>query len=224
MEKTLTLNGLSLELAPGRLIARFKQPQRMLSWAIHGGGRAEGDTVVWQRVTAEDLRPGIDPREFLRRKLEEESLVHAVGLLTSADISRFAEAEASYENLWAHAVVTAGVSNALRAGDPPGQGSDPGTINLLCAFSAPLSFEAHLEALAIAIEARTAAVLEAQIPSIQTSLPATGTGTDCAVMAAPRPSEASQSVIYAGKHTAAGHLIGKAVFEAVRRALKLCID
>ena len=111
-----------------------------------------------------------------------------------------------------------GLGNALRAGDPPGPGR-VGTINLLCRSSAPLTAEAQLEALALAAEARTLAVREAGVPSTRTGLPASGTGTDCIVIASPR-GRAPGGVPYAGKHTAIGHAIGAAVLEATRRGVE----
>ena len=212
MEKTL---------AAGRLLVRFNKPHVLLSWAVYGGGLIESDTVVWYRVSSDDLEPPASPHAFLHQKLKAESLTHGVGLLTSADLAGYTDVEKVYEKLSARAIATVGLSSALRVGDPPREILQPGTINLLCVLSAPLSFEAHLEALSIAAEARTAAVLEAAIPSTQTSLPATGTGTDCIVMAAPREGpDSDETLCYAGKHTAAGHLIGKAVFEAVSRAIR----
>ena len=75
--------------------------------------------------------------------------------------------------------------------------------------------EAQLEALALAAEARTLAVREAGIASTRTGLPASGTGTDCIVIAAPDAPH-DQCAAYAGKHTALGHVIGAAVHDATR--------
>jgi len=74
--------------------------------------------------------------------------------------------------------------------------------------------EALLEAMSIATEARTASILEAAVPSLRSGLPATGTGTDCIVMATPL---AGRREPYAGKHTRIGHVVGAAVAQAVRR-------
>jgi adenosylcobinamide amidohydrolase len=118
----------------------------------------------------------------------------------------------------ARCIATVGLGNALRAGDPPGRAT-PGTINLLCRLNLALSPEAQLEALALAAEARTLAVREASVASTRSGLPASGTGTDCIVIAAPR---AGEPAAYAGKHTAIGHVIGAAVHEATRRGIVRC--
>jgi adenosylcobinamide amidohydrolase len=70
-----------------------------------------------------------------------------------------------------------------------------------------------LEALAIATEAKAAAVLEAGVASRRSGLAATGTGTDVVVIAAPKHGAVAR---YAGKHTDVGAAIGGAVEEAVR--------
>lgn len=191
----------------------------MLSWAVQGGGRRRADTVAWYRVQAQDLAPPVDPRQFLRQKLLERSIPDAVGLLTSANLDSHADMEKVCEGLRVRALATVGLSNALRVGDPLRPAVPVGTINLLCHISSPLSEEAHLEALSVAVEARSLAVLEASIPSHQTGLPATGTGTDCVVVAAPESS--SEVIRYAGKHTQAGHLIGEVVLETMRQGIRL---
>jgi adenosylcobinamide amidohydrolase len=83
--------------------------------------------------------------------------------------------------------------------------------------SGALTEGALVEALAIAAEARTLAILEASLPSRVSGLPATGTGTDCIVVSAAHEGEPAA---YAGKHTVVGHLVGLAVTEAVRRGVE----
>ena len=122
-----------------------------------------------------------------------------------------ARARASFATSQSYSVVP-----LKRVGDAPGANAmaPVGTINLLCAVSVPLSEEAALEALSIAVEARTAAVLEARHPSRRSGAPATGTGTDCVVLAWPEP--VAPPAVFAGKHTALGHVIGRAVGDCVR--------
>jgi adenosylcobinamide amidohydrolase len=163
-------------------------------------------------VRDRDLRPPIDPVELLRDRLAMRGLAGAVGLMTSADVGRYVDETRTWGERRARCVVTVGLGNALRAGDPPGPAARIGTINVLCALDTPLTDEALLEAMALATEARALAVREADIPSRRTGLPASGTGTDCVVIAAP---DGPGHVRYAGKHTELGHLVGAAVFDAV---------
>lgn len=208
------------------LIARFAAPQRVASWAIVGGGVRRASAVAWLQVRDGDLRPPVDACDLLRDRLAMRGLGGAVGLMTSADVARYVDETRVWGGQRARCVVTVGLGNALRAGDPPGPAARIGTINVLCAIDAPLSDEALLEAMALATEARTLAVREADIPSPRTGLPASGTGTDCVVIAAPAPSlgtngakNANGAARYAGKHTELGHLVGASVFDAVERGI-----
>lgn len=207
----------ALELAPGWLIVRFASEHATASWAIVGGGMRSTHVVAWHQVRDADLAPATDPGELLRDRLAAAGLPGAVGLLTSRRLDRHVDVTVCHGELAARCIATVGLGNALRAGDPPGPGR-VGTINLLCQLSAPLSPEARLEAMALAAEARALAVCEARIPSTRTGLPASGTGTDCIVIAAPASGGAPAA--YAGKHTAIGHVIGAAVHEAIRRGVE----
>src|SRR5439155_15052111 len=120
------------------------------------------------------------------------------------------------EGVGARAVATVGLGNALAAGDPPGP-MRAGTINVLLQLSHPLGEAGLAEAMALAVEARTAAVLEARVPSRRSSAWATGTGTDCVVVAAP---DEGEPLPWVGKHTVAGALAGACVREAVTRGVR----
>lgn len=195
------------------LIVRLPGAHFVVSWAVVGGGKTQTDTVAWYRVTGEELRPPVVPKEFLKTRLAEASIPQAVGLLTSADLDDYGDVEKRGEGLSVRSIVTVGLANALRVGDLSRLPEPVGTINLLCQISRPLSPEAFLEALSLAAEARATALLESGVLSTESGMPATGTGTDCIAIAAPSSGEA---LGYAGKHTLLGHLIGASVLDAVR--------
>ena len=203
---------------PGWLVARFATAHAMASWAIVGGGLCLARAVAWRQVCDGDLPAELDAAAWLRDGLAAAGLDDAVGLLTSRRLDAYVDVTVGHGELNARCIATVGIGNALRAGDPPGT-SRFGTINVLCRVSAALSVEARLEALALAAEARTLAVREAVVPSARTGRPASGTGTDCIVIAAPAGG-APQA--YAGKHTAIGHVVGAAVHEAIRRGVEVC--
>ena len=201
--------------ADGWLVARFARPQIMLSWAIVRGGRVSSALVAWRQVRDDELTPGLDPRRFLARRLRAQGLSGAVGLMTSRSVERHHQAERGESGVRARCLATVGLGNAVRVGDPTSHAAARrvGTINLLCWVSRPLAPAAALEALALAAEARTAAILDAGVASRVSGAPATGTGTDCIVIAAPAE---RRGAAYAGKHTAIGAAIGAAVHDAVR--------
>ena len=213
---------MQVEHEPERRVlrVRFARLQRVVSWAIAGGGMRRASQVVWLEVDDHELRPPVDARGYVRARLRDAGALDAVALLTSRRLHAYVDCCRDYSSagsepaLSARCVATVGLGNALRAGDPPGPSARIGTINVLCALSLPLGPEAMLEALALAAEARSLAVREAGIASRRSGLPASGTGTDCIAIAAPASGRATH---YAGKHTAVGHVIGAAVTSAVSR-------
>jgi adenosylcobinamide amidohydrolase len=206
---------ISVTLAERTLLVRFAERQRVISWAIVHGGLRSAREVAWLQVDDRELRPPVDARAYARERLRAAGVPDAVALLTSRRVCTYVDRTVASDDraIYARAVATVGLGNALRAGDPPGPHARIGTINVLCALSRPLCDEALLEALALAAEARTLAIREARVPSRRSGLPASGTGTDCIAIAAPQLGRAER---YAGKHTPLGFVIGAAVYEAVR--------
>jgi len=205
------------------LVASFSRPVRACSWAIVRGGLVTAEHVAWFEVRDHELRPPVDAIQLLRRRLSDQGLAGAIGLLTSRNVSTYRDVTREGWGNRARCVATVGLGNALRAGDPPGVSGRIGTINLLLHVDTPLTDEALLEASAIVTEAKAAAVLEAGIASRRSGLPATGTGTDCVVVTCRVP-ESSQATIYAGKHTQIGSLIGDATFRATRAGIDAWLE
>jgi adenosylcobinamide amidohydrolase len=203
------------------LVVEWPEPQAMLSWAIVGGGHTRSRKVVWRQIAADELRPPVDASRFLRAELAVAGHRGAVGLLTSRRLDAAVDLECHAADLSVRCIATVGLGNALAIGDPPGASGRIGTINVVCHVSAPLSAEALVEALSMAAEARTAAVLGSGARSGISGAPATGTGTDCIVIAAP---EGSRGLAYVGKHTVAGHLIGACVRETISRGAAVWLE
>jgi adenosylcobinamide amidohydrolase len=210
-------SGVKVTLEGSVLSACFDVPCRTLSWAIHNGGARVARAVAWVEVRNAELAIGVDPKALLLNRLRARGLEHAVGLLTSRSLSRYVVHRVTHAGQEAECVATVGLGNALRVGDPPTERRVAGTINVLCWTRTPLGDLALVEALSIAAEARTAAVLESGVTSRVSGSPATGTGTDCIVVASPvRPGGSEH---YAGKHTEVGHVLGAAVHAAVKRGV-----
>lgn len=198
------------------LVVRFDRPHRTLSSAVKNGGLRSASAVAWRQVGNTELDAHTDPEALLAASLAEAGLEEAIGLLTARDLSTFEEVVRSDGGMAARCVATVGLGNALAIGDPPGPLRPVGTINLLCQLAAPLMDAALVEACAIAAEAKTAAMIEADVPSRRTGRRATGTGTDCIVVAAPDEPVGER---YVGKHTPVGALLGAAVHEATTRGI-----
>ena len=201
-----------LACEPPFLVVRFEQSVDTVGWSILKPGFASAREIVWLEVRDGDLPIHVDPLAFLKEKLAARGLGEAAAFMTSRDIRRHHVAQSRVGDVFATCVTTVGLSNAERAGSRRrSHASAAGTINTLVHVSRSLSPAAFVEAVSIATEARTAAVMESICEREEP--PATGTGTDCIIVAAPQGDE---PVTCAGLHTDLGEAIGAAVYEATR--------
>lgn len=195
------------------LVATLPERRRMLSWSLTSPGFAQARRIVWREVRNADLPPELDARRWLAEEAASAGYKDCVCMLTSRDVGSYAEAAANIEGMCVAAAATVGLSNAERVGARQSRPRFPGTINIAVSIDSPLSDGAMIEALSLVAEARTLAVLEAGLP-LASGL-ATGTGTDCIVVAAP-----SGEAAYAGKHTPLGEAIGEATLTAMRQGVR----
>jgi adenosylcobinamide amidohydrolase len=187
----------------------------MVSWAVVNGGARFRAVVGWYFVQKDELKNVPSASSYLKSRMVDSGIKGAVGMITGRRLHAYVEERGELDDAICHVVLTAGFSNALRAGDPPSHRPKAGTINILCWLSKPLNPAASLEALALVAEARTAAILDSGVRSSVSGAPATGTGTDCIVIASPALEPAAS---YCGKHLVTGHLIGDTVYRAMYRA------
>lgn len=194
------------------LVARFFEPQRMLSWSLTHPGARVAQCVAWIEVCNTDLPEDTDAVSYISRRMAEAKLSDAVTLVTSRDIRRHHVSQSIIGDDAATCLTTVGLSNGERVGQ---RISTPvplaGTINTLLHVSRPLSEGAFLETMSVVTQARTAAILEAGVQRDGVTL--TGTGTDCIVVSAPTDGACAQ---FAGLHTAIGEAVGAAVYQATR--------
>lgn len=181
---------------------------RVLSWAPHGAGYTTATAILWREVKNADLTPDFDAEGWLSAQMPPL----AVGMLTSRDIGTWHEVFAQVDGISAHCVATVGLSNAESVGYRlPYHTADYGTINIGLSVNAALTKAAQLEAMSIAVQARTVGVMAAGI-DLATGI-ATGTGTDCIALAC-LPGRAR----YAGLHTPVGEAVGAAVRDCLTRS------
>jgi adenosylcobinamide amidohydrolase len=208
------------QLREQTLIIHLAELYHVLSWASLGGGARYADVIMNHQVGIDDRTAVEQPRRYLRRltKRLELNPGTVVAMMTAANVQKTAYVNVRRDDLIVGAWCTAGCSNALRIGDPATAFETAGTINLVVVVSQRLSGTAMVEALAMATEGRVAAVQEEGIVSTRTGQPATGTGTDCIIVAS---SPCGHSHQYCGKHTLLGELIGKAALQSCAKALRL---
>ncbi|GAA5076400.1 adenosylcobinamide amidohydrolase [Roseibacterium beibuensis] len=196
------------------LIADLGQPLRLLSFAPHRPGFVSASRVLWREVRNADLTREFDAISWLGHEMSARGDEDAIGMLTSRNIGQNHLEFAVSGRISASCLATVGLTNAERVGHRlPALAVAYGTINLLAVTDAPLSDTAMIEAMTIAAEARTAAVIT-HGPDLPTGR-ATGTGTDCIVLGCPGGSTA-----YAGLHTDVGEALGRSVYNAVAKGTR----
>ncbi len=200
---------MSLHLDRPWLTLDMGAPHQVLSWAINRPGFVVTNRIVWREVRNADLPPDLDVRDWFARALDDHGSADAVAFLTSRDIRAYHDHSATIGATTARCVATVGLSNAEHIGTRLDRSSkDWGTINVAVQVSTPLARTGLIEALSIAAQARTVAVM-----AVSHDLPtgiATGTGTDCIAVAAPQG-----QTTYTGLHTEVGEAIGRATHDAV---------
>ncbi|MCL1979701.1 MAG: adenosylcobinamide amidohydrolase [Proteobacteria bacterium] len=138
---------------------------------------------------------------------------------TGADLNNLVVKSAGFKDLTVTALITAGVTdNALRAGKDSGAYYEPGTINIIVLVSHALSPRAAARAIITVTEAKTAALWDMDVRSVQSALknPATGTGTDDVIVVS---GNLRPELISSGGHSKLGQLIAETVYAGVQEAL-----
>lgn len=201
------------------LVFDLGQQMQVLSWSVNRPGFVQSDRILWREVSNADLPPDVDITRWAQTALRDRHCPDAVLLLTSRAIATYETCAIRLGDTEAHAVATVGLSNGERVGHRVDYSKrDWGTINVAVRISTGLSQTGLLEAMSIAVQARTAAVMDVSI-DLPTGT-ATGTGTDCVAVAAP-----VGATDFTGLHTDIGEAVGRSVYEAVRAgAIAWCAE
>ena len=182
---------------------------RVLSWSLNRPGFTNSRRIVWREVSNAELPKHLDVRKWLAGEIASRGISDAVVFLTSRDVRSACHKAVAIDDIEVQAVATVGLLNAERVGHRRDwAGQDWGTINVAVRINHGLSHSGLLEAMSLVVQARTAAVIDI---GIETPFGlATGTGTDCAAVAAP-PGD----IHFCGLHTEVGEATGRAVYDAV---------
>lgn len=210
--------------------ADFLIPRRTLSSAVWGGGLTRVRRVVNLGVAPHpegSSSPAGRQWESPEDTLKDFSRARgwkgpSAGMMTSADMGsfRFALREEGWGGVFCF--LTAGLSNARAPGDeggfPPetaGKSLPTGTINIVAGTSVRLSDAALAEALMVITEAKASGLADHRISSPLSGRPASGTGTDSALIVSGEGPRAA----FCGKHTRVGQYLGEVVIEALSSSL-----
>jgi adenosylcobinamide hydrolase len=203
------------------------QRRRILSSAPRGGGFVQARYVINHQVDSNPRRsdhPGPicewgDPARYLGAVAKKVGVTHdCVGLMTAVPIRRLVALREQMDGLWVEGFFTAGVTNAVRAGDSIGteQEYGPGTINMVLVTNARLSRSAMVCAVQVVTEAKTAALFRANVPCSRGKAGATGTGTDATVIVCGD----GPSLKFSGTHTMIGMMLGRLVLRGLQKGLR----
>lgn len=212
------------------IVIYFQGARKVLSTSLYNGGYHDDYTAVYNY----DAKQGAGmPCEMLADTyVEHMQLVSkrlaldpdkVSGMGTAASMENAVVETLSFKELTVTAIVTGGIeTNGGRAGDPadyykPMPKPKYGTINIMLLLDCDMPEGTMARALVTCTEAKTAAIQELLEGSKYSNGIATGSGTDQTIIIAN-----SESELYmegAGKHSKLGELIGKAVKNAVKKAL-----
>jgi len=217
------------------LIVDLGTRMRVLSSAPRGGGLRTTRYILNHQVASNPSptvagRTWEHPSRYLRRLaglLGVES--DCVGLMTAVPMTQVVSSREERDGLWVECFATVGVTNAVRAGEPPRQGEGhsgqgkAGTINLIVVTNACLAVPALVGVVQVATESKTGVLRDHAVPSLTGSPGATGTGTD-AVVAACALRGYGPWHSYAGTHTDLGSMIGLVVGDCVTQGLARAVQ
>jgi adenosylcobinamide amidohydrolase len=215
---------MTIALAAPWLFWDLGAEHRIFGWPLNMPGFGMARRIGWRQLRNADLPPERDVKLFLQDELQAQDALDAPCFLTSRRIDSYEHRHVLAGEAQAECIVTLGLSNAERVGARVDRstrdwdrdlGAMFGTINIAAKVNQSLTDAGMIEALSILVQARTAAVIDAG-HRLPTGI-ATGTGTDCALIAAPLESARQD---YAGLHTDLGVALGGAVYQATFDAAK----
>jgi adenosylcobinamide hydrolase len=215
-----------IEHTPMHVHIQLSASRPVLSSAACNGGLIDAEHLLILKVEENFLgsKGPFEPlsdtfRNYCRQQGWSGS---TVGMMTSARMTSFRKVRRAMQGVEITALVTAGLSNARRSGDPADHrafddtGIEPGTINIIILTNATLSPAAQVEAVMIATEAKAAVLQDIGATSPVTGKTATGTGTDAvAVVSGFTPPK----IVFCGKHTLFGEMLASATMEALSLSL-----
>lgn len=219
----------TLTVTPHHSLFRANTVMQATGSCVWSGGSAVVHGWLNQKVakTAHaELEAPVQSLERYARELGIETPL--AGMMTAASMKSLRFQLIEDEEMTLACIVTAGIENARRSGDPCDgdfshrQLTKMGTINIALITNAAFTPAARIEALMVATEAKTAACYDLRIKSPVSGAPATGTGTDSICLLS-RKSELN-ALEYCGKHTQMGEWIGCATYAAVRESVAACLD
>jgi len=213
------ISKIQINLADKTLVVHLPDTFQVLSWGPFNPGQTK-TRCLFNHQLDENIKINV-PEIFFNLKKILDLPENAVGMLTAAKIKNFCSHFFQSGPHWVHAIATVGLDNTRTVGEEADVDSthkldNHGTINLILATNSLPELSGQLEALQICTMAKTRALIDMKIKSKKSGTPATGTGTDCIILAS--SGEVEQN--YCGMHTRLGELIGQAAYQAIKEGIK----
>lgn len=219
MQIDLPMDSVTCRLGEDALIVLFEEPVKVLSSAVLNGGLCETKAIANIHVSRDFCDP--DPQSFLEKAFQDLRLPDdTVGLITAVDTRNSAIISEKDGKLKVSALVTAGLSWPVAAGDkniPDLSSSSPGTINIILIVDGNLTEGCMANCILTATEAKAVALRRLDIRSHLSNVVATGTTTDAIAVAC---SGRGEEIHYAGSATELGLMISEVVTRAVEEAVE----
>lgn len=210
LDRAELLAGARYERRAGSVVLRLDPAWQVLSSAVLGGGRRHARSLIHLHVPLSYRcdRPERDLRAAARA-LDLAGPV--VGLMTAVDLARTQLLAGVAEGRAVRTLVTVGLRNASRPGEPPVP-AGPGTINAIILVDGRLREAAAVELAALLAEAKAATLVESGLRT-PSGLRASGTSTDAVAVLWHRA--AGRELRHAGAATELGALAGAVIGEAI---------
>lgn len=234
MDRYMLQSGEVINKYSRALVIHLKEDRKVLSTAHLNGGERETIAHVLNfdstpengSTYCQDSETYVEDLKIVAKKLQLD-VERTVAVSTTVNMDNAAICEETYKDLTVTAVVTAGITgNAGRVGDPAWFHEEdgkpvvlvPGTINIILLVNKGLNPGTMSRCIVTATEAKTAALQELVAGSVYTQGLATGTGTDETIIVCNKYDD--HPLMFAGKHSKLGELIGTVVKRAVKESLE----
>ena len=208
------------------LHVEFAFPRWVLSSAVLNGGLVRASHIVNLKVekNVDGRLTSFEPSEAtLATYCRERGWQgEVVGMMTAATMDSFRRVQRIENNVEVTALVTVGISNAKRAGEPAecremeSLNGVEGTINIIILTNAQLTHAALVESIITVTEAKSAALQNLGVKNPVTGSEATGTGTDAVAIV---NGFGPERVRFCGKHMIFGEMLAATVIDAITASL-----
>ena len=218
------IEGVSLSLDSDSFVVASETPLQVISSSVVGGDLGQTRHIMSVRVPGDPETRDFAlkrPRAYMKQRAQALGIQDpVVGLITGLDHECLQVANHSEGETKVSGLATVGLTYLSAPGRHrvayTGE-SEGGTINLVVLIDGRLSPVAALRAATLATEAKALALFEAGIKTEGGSI-ATGTSMDTIVVASTGRGPLFR---YAGTSTLVGHLLGRAIYEAVSAGVRL---